>query len=47
MTVSYSTDGEGGVYAIGPYLVSSGGKSRLVDVGEEDVLRGGEIAVDF
>lgn len=47
MTVSYSTEGEGGVRAIGPYLVSSGGNSQLVDVGEEDVLQGGEIAVDF
>jgi len=47
MTVSYSTDGEGQVRAIGPYLVSSVGQSRLVDVGEEEVLHGGEIAVDF
>lgn len=47
MNVPYSTEGEDGVHAIGPYLVSSGGKSRLVDVGGEDVLQGGEIAVDF
>ncbi len=47
MTVPYSTEGEGDVRAIEPYLVSSGGQSRLVDVGEEEVLRGGEIAVDF
>jgi len=47
MIVPYSTECEGGVCAIGPYLVSSGGESRLVDVGEMEVLHGGEIAVDF
>ncbi len=47
MTVPYSTDGGCQVRAIGPYTLSSGGKVLLVDVGEEDVLLGRVVKVDF
>jgi oligosaccharyl transferase (archaeosortase A-associated) len=47
MIVPYSTEGEGPVRAAGPYIVSSGGKSRSVDVAIEEVLLGGEVTVDL
>lgn len=47
MVVPYSTEREGSVRATGPYLVSSGGKKRYVDVAVEEVLLGGAITVDL
>jgi dolichyl-diphosphooligosaccharide--protein glycosyltransferase len=47
MIVPYSTAGNGSVRAAGPYIVSSGSKSRSVDVAIEEVLLGGEVAVDL
>jgi hypothetical protein len=47
MIVPYSTAGNGSVRAAGPYIVSSGSKSRSVDVSIEEVLLGGEVAVDL
>jgi oligosaccharyl transferase (archaeosortase A-associated) len=47
MVVPYSTEKEGSVRATGPYLVSSGGKNRSVDVAVEEVLLGGVVTVDL
>ncbi|MGC9514223.1 STT3 domain-containing protein [Methanocrinis sp.] len=47
MVVPYSTEDTASVHAVGPYHLSSGGKIRLLDVGEEGVIGGGEIRIDF
>lgn len=45
--VPYSTEPAHGTFAIGRYLVFSGGVSKDVDVTEEDVLMGRPVEVDF
>jgi hypothetical protein len=47
MIVPARRGGESQVHAVEPYLISSGVKSRFVDVGEDEVILGGEIAVDL
>jgi len=47
MIVPYSTEEDGSVRADGPYLVTSGGKSRSVEVAVEEVILGGEVTVDL
>jgi len=47
LIVPYSTEGDGAVRALGPYIISSGGGSKLVFVAEEEVIHGGEMAVEL
>ncbi|MGC9514502.1 STT3 domain-containing protein [Methanocrinis sp.] len=52
ITVPYPTDGRGETHSVGPYLVGpvedfAGGVFMNVEVGEEDVLSGRVVEVDF
>jgi len=52
MTVPYSTEASYGTHSVGAYLVgplerASGGVAKVVEVSEEDVLRGNVIEVNF